>query len=92
LGKGLTFCPKVKSHDKIKLAEETFRYTRRLRLKEFFHKDTEQTTFSGLDNEDYSQKPFFNKKASSFTPKCGRDQYLDMYIEAVTQDIINSTK
>ena len=33
-GKGLKFCPKPKSHDKIKLAAETFNYTRRLRLKE----------------------------------------------------------
>ena len=35
LGKGLSFCPKSKGHDKIKLAEELFKYTRRIRLKEF---------------------------------------------------------
>ena len=35
-GKGLSFCPKTKSHDKIKLAEELFKYTGLMRLKEFF--------------------------------------------------------
>ena len=61
LGKGLKFCPKPKSHDKIKLAEETFNYTRRLRLKEYFY---ENITKKEEDSESnmYKQMPFFNKK------------------------------
>ena len=31
LSKGLKFCPKPKSHDKIKLAEEIFNFSRRLK-------------------------------------------------------------
>ena len=41
LGKGLKFCPKPKPHDAIKLAEETFKFSRRIRLKEFFAPDPE---------------------------------------------------
>ena len=33
LGKGLSFCQKTRSHDTIKVAEETFNFSRRLRLK-----------------------------------------------------------
>ena len=46
--KGLSFCPKIKSHDKIKLAEELFKYTRWMRLKEFF--------FEPDKNKDISEK------------------------------------
>ena len=61
LGKGLKFCPKPKSHDKIKLAEETFNYTRRLGLKEYFY---ENITKKEEDSEAnmYKQMPFFNIK------------------------------
>ena len=41
LGKGLKFCPKPKPNDAIKLAEETFQFSRRVRLKEFFAPDPE---------------------------------------------------
>ena len=85
LGKGLSFCPKTKRHDKIKLAEELFKYTRRMRLKEFFF------FFEPDKNKDnYSQLPFFNRKQSSFTPPNGRDVYLDFYIEAISQEILHS--
>ena len=83
LGKGLSFCPKTKSHDKIKLAEELFKYTRRMRLKEFFFEPDK-------NKNNYSQLPFFNRKQSSFTPPNGRDVYLDIYIEAISQEILHS--
>ena len=41
LGKGLKFCPKPKPHDAVKLAEDTFKFSRRIRLKEFFAPDSE---------------------------------------------------
>ena len=34
--------------------------------------------------------PFFNKGKSTFTPSAGRDTYLDFYIEAIHQEILNS--
>ena len=34
--------------------------------------------------------PFFNKKKSTFTPSAGRDTYLDFYIKAIHQEILNS--
>ena len=84
----MSFCPKSKCHDKIKFAEELFKYTRRLRLKEFFESDHNKAT---LEKEDtYSELPFFNKKQSSFTSPSGRDVYLDFYIEAVSQEILHA--
>jgi hypothetical protein len=70
LGKGLIFCPKTKSHDKIKLAKDVFKFTWRLRLKEFFaDKET--------DDDTYKDVPLFNKKQSSFIPKAGQDVHSD---------------
>lgn len=85
----MSFCPKTKGHDKIKLAEELFKYTRRLRLKEFFYEpDQNKDTSEKKDN--FSEFPFFNKKQSSFTPPSGRDVYLDFYIEAISQEILHA--
>ena len=89
LGKGLSFCPKTKCHDKIKLAEELFKYTRRLRLKEFFF-ESDQNKVTPEKKDTYSELPFFNKKQSSFTPPSGRDVYLDFYIEAISQEILHA--
>ena len=81
LGKGLSFCPETKSHDKIKLAEELIKYTWRMRLKEFFFEPDK-------NKDNYSQLP--NRKQLSFTPPNGRDVYLDFYIEAISQEILHS--
>jgi hypothetical protein len=94
LGKGLKFCPKTKSHDKLKLAEEAFKFSRRLRLKEYFNnvlgeEETSEETYVE-PNQQYNIPPFFNKKESHFTPSAGRDLYLDLYIEAITEEIIQS--
>ena len=83
LGKGLTFCPKTASHDKIILAEDIFKFSRRVRLKEYFAdicEDNEDATEVGKQDRDtYKDLPFFNKKQSTFTPPAGRDVYLDFY-------------
>ena len=84
-GKGCLSVRK-QSHDKIKLAEELFKYTRRMRLKEFFFEPDKNKDISETE-DNYSQLPFFNKKQSSFTPPNGRDVYLDFYIEAISQEI-----
>ena len=85
----MSFCPKTKCHDKIKLAEELFKYTRRLRLKEFFF-ESDQNKDTPEKEDTYSELPFFNKKQSSFTPPSGRDVYLDFYIEAISQEILHA--
>ena len=85
----MSFCRKTKCHDKIKLAEELFKYTRRLRLKEFFF-ESDQNKDTPEKEDTYSELPFFNKKQSSFTPPSGRDVYLDFYIEAISQEILHA--
>lgn len=89
LGKGLSFCPKSKSHDKIKLAEELFKYARRLRLKEFFY-ESDQNQNAQQKEYTFSELPFFNKRQSTFTPPTGRDVYLDFYIEAISQELFQA--
>ena len=87
------FCPKTKSHDKIRLAEDTFKFTRRLRLKEYFaSKLTDENPEDSEDNtaETHHDLPFFNKTQSSFTPYAGRDSYLDFYITAITEKILQN--
>ena len=85
----MSFCPETKCHDKIKLAEELFKYTRRLRLKEFFF-ESDQNKDTPEKEDTYSALPFFNKLQSSFTPPSGRDVYLDFYIEAISQEILHA--
>jgi hypothetical protein len=75
LGKGLKFCPKPKSNDKIKLAEETYNFATRLRLKEYFYENNDKS-----EHKEFKQMPFFNKRKSTFIPPNGRDTYLDFYI------------
>ena len=91
LDKGLRFCPKPKPHDVIKLAEETFKFSRRLRLKEFFAPDPEENETDDLDNES-DEIPKVNKEQSSFVPPAGRDSSLDFNIEVVTHEILQNIK
>ena len=80
MGTGLSFCPKTRSHDKIELAEELFKYT--LFLKTY--------SFSLTKIKTTSQLLFFNRRQSSSTPPNGRDVYLDFYIEAISQEKLHS--
>ena len=45
------------------------------------------------NSDNYTQLPFFNKKKkqSTFVPPNDRDTYLDFYIEAVTQEILQAS-
>ena len=54
LGKGLKLCPKPKPHNVIKLATETFKFSRRIRLKEFFapEQEDEETSDSNSETEE----------------------------------------
>ena len=90
LGKGLSFCPKTRNHDTIKLAEGTFNFSRRLRLKEYFYEKPDDDALGNKNSSEYKEMPFFNKRKSTFTPSAGRDTYLDFYIEAIHQEILNS--
>ena len=42
-------------------------------------------------SDNYTQLPFFNKKQSTFVLPNGCDTYLDFYIEAVTQEILQTS-
>jgi predicted secreted protein len=87
LGEGLSFCPKIKSHVMINLAEEVFRFTLRMRLKEYFNAENDSQNSSDSFKQDL---PFFNRSQSTFTLPCGRDLYLDFYLEAITQEILQN--
>ena len=89
LGKGLSFCPRSKGHDKIILDEELFKYTRRIRLKEFFAED-DLSNNAHKEQDSFFELPFFNRKQSSFTSPSGRDVYLDFYIEAISQELLQA--
>ena len=91
LGKGLKFCPKPKPHDAIKLAEETFKSSRRIRLKEFFAPDSEDDESNNSDTEE-EKIPKVKKEQSSFIPPAGRDSSLDFYLGAITHEILQNTK
>ena len=75
----------------IKLAEETFKFSRRLRLKEFFAPDPEEDETNDLDNES-DEIPKVKREQSSFVPPAGRDSSLDFYIEAITHEILQNSK
>ena len=68
LGKGLKFCPKPKSHDQVKLAEEIFNFSRRLKLKEFFYDKSSSNSNCESDSFNSKNMVYFNKNKSSFTP------------------------
>jgi hypothetical protein len=95
LGKGLGFCPRYNSHDKVRLAEEVFHFSRRLRLKEYFNDLLKNDINESDDNnqkEEYQNLPFYNKTSSTFTPPSGRDIYLDFYFETISNEIMHSSK
>jgi hypothetical protein len=55
-------------------------------LREFFYEDSRKE--KNPENEEDDKFRF--KVKSNFTPKTGRDQWLDMYIELVKNDVINN--
>jgi hypothetical protein len=88
LGKGLKFIPDRTRIDPIKLLADLDEWERRMRLREFFQdKDTQ-----GRRNEYEDKDKFTVKRESHFTPIKGRDSWLDLYIQLVKNDVVNSLK
>ena len=90
LSRGLKFIPDRHKVDKLKLLADLAEWERRMRLKEFFY--TEGTEPQTKQDEKDPLEKFKVPKKSSFTPNKGRDMWLDMYVEMVKTDIINSLK
>ena len=80
-----------KPHNVIKLAEETFKFSRRIRLKECFAPEQEDEEISD-SNSETEEIPKVKKEQSSFVPPAGRGSSLDFYIEAITHEILQNTK
>ena len=77
LSRGLSFCPKPSRIDQFQLRDDIKRFSRRLRLREFFY-DPEEI------NEDLIN-PF--KPKSNWTPEINREPALEAYIKSVREDI-----
>ena len=92
LGKGLKFCLKPKHHNGVRLKQDVFEFTRKLRLKEFFgaREEDSDTEKENEDSKDYLKFPKESK--STFIPPSGRDSTLDFYIEAITNEILQNNK
>ena len=74
LARGLTFCPTPKRINLAELSADINDFTRRMRLKEYFHDHNNSTQ----PNE---HNPFHNK--SSWTPPTDRDPALNTYVDAM---------
>ena len=81
LSKGLKFVPTPTSVNRTELTADVKKWSRRMRLKEFYW-DAHNTR-----NEQINQY----KKLSTWTPFNGRDQVLDCYISAVESSILERT-
>ena len=79
LARGLTFCPTPKRINLAELSADINDFTRRMRLKEYFHDHNNSTQ----PNE---HNPFHNK--SSWTPPTDRDPALNTYVDAIKHDIL----
>jgi hypothetical protein len=87
LEKGLKFVPDRTKINMTKLLSDLTEWERRMRLREFFYEENgKEEKIAEEDKED----KFKVKVKSTFTPKTGRDQWLDMYIELVKNDVINN--
>ncbi|GFR95206.1 flagellar protein FliL [Elysia marginata] len=104
LSKNLNFCPTPKNVNYVELSEDVHRFTRRLRLAEFFYDEEtdskeNETTADDKDNQntddvtDTTTKaplPSFLYTTSDFTPFSGRDSNLDTYIDIISKEILTS--
>ena len=76
LRKGLKFVPTPTQINRTELAVDTKRYSRRMRLKEFFSESEAPSTFNKY-------------KKSKFTPPHGRDRTLDSYLITLENTVQN---
>ena len=79
--KGLSFCPTPQKIDWIELKADLEDFSRRLRLKEYFH---------GCESSNYVSDPNPFKKKNSWTPNKDRDLGLELFIQLLKSDILNT--
>ena len=77
LSRGLSFCPRPSRIDQFRLKDDIKDFTRRLRLREFFHDPDEDNT---------TPIPPFRQK-SKWTPPTNREPALENYIVSVEREI-----
>ena len=94
LSKGLKFVPTKKTVDIGKLIADLKLWERRMRLREFFfyHQETSETEAENTCTNTKGKKRATNtiKSGKKFTPKEGRNRWLDQNIEEVKNDVIKS--
>ena len=91
LEKGLKFVPDRAKINSTKLLADLGEWERRMRLREYFYKIDDETESESDEVEDGKNK-FILKQKSFWTPRHGRDQWMDTYIELVKNDIVNNLK
>lgn len=81
LSRGLSFCPATGGFNEFSLFKDLDNFCRNLRLREYFHdRPSHIETLDPLPSHKH------------WTPPTQRDKYLDMYISAVTRDILDAYK
>ena len=91
LEKGLKFVPDRAKINSTNLSADLGEWERRMRLREYFYKIDDETESESDEAEDGKEK-FTLKQKSFWTPRHGRDQWMDTYIELVKNDIVNNLK
>ena len=93
LSKGLTFIPTQRKIDVWRVHSDLAEWERRMRLREYFANKEPESDEDDSSSEEHGGMEFIKKKKkSTFTPKPGRDKWLDAYIEAVKKDVIDGIK
>ena len=91
LEKGLKFVPDRTKINSTKLLADLGEWERRMRLREYFYKANDDSENESDEENDEINK-FKLKQKSFWTPRHGRDQWMDTYIELVKNDIVNNLK
>lgn len=77
--RGLSFCPTYGEFNEFQIFKDLDNFARNLRLKEYFR-----------DQPQESRERIPNASDQSWTPNAQRNKYLDLYIELVQRDVIQS--
>lgn len=86
LEKGLSFVSTKEKVNVGKLIADMENWERRLRLKEYFHKDSQDQNYINDVNE------WEKKKSKNWSPTDGREKDLDVFINNVKSEILNGLK
>ena len=93
LSRGLSFIPTQRNIDVWRVHSDLAEWERRMRLKEYFaNKEPESDEEDNSSDEEGGLDFIKKKKESNFTPKPGRDKWLDAYIEVEKKDVIDGIK